>query len=196
MRLGQPWLRMRPDYTYDHYDQDLQDAARLLGIDPPTRAQLCAERDHTEATVRAAKDLIGDIPISIDYTAVDCPLALAIYLLRQGFNVESVMIDNFTESEEVFRELQQLRPDLRIYETYGWNIRQMPRGHEGKILCIGQKSAYFMNSDYFVNVVEHAGMYGYRGIRRLMDLMTDAYRNEKPMKELVQIKGWECNCCD
>lgn len=196
VRLGQPWLRMRPDYTYDHYDQDLQEAARLLGIDPPTRAQLCAERDHTEATVRAAKDLIGDIPISIDYTAVDCPLALAIYLLRQGFNVESVMIDNFTESEEVFRELQQLRPDLRIYETYGWNIRQMPRGHEGKILCIGQKSAYFMNSDNFVNVVEHAGMYGYRGIRRLIDLMTDAYRNEKPMKELVQIKGWECNCCD
>ncbi len=196
VRLGQPWRRMRPDYTYAHYDEDLTEAANQLAIAPPTRAQLGAEKDATEAAVQAALDTIGNTPVSIDYTAVDCPLALAIYLLRHGFNVESVMIDNFTESEDVFRELQALRPELRIYETYGWNIRQMPRGHEGKILCIGQKSAYFMNSNYFVNEVENAGMYGYRGIRHLMDLMTDAVQNEKPMKELVQIKGWECHCCD
>lgn len=84
------------------------------------------------------------------------------------------MVDNFTESEDVFQKLRNTKPTLRIYETYGWNIRQMQRGHAGKILCIGQKSAYFMDSDYFVNEVENAGMYGYRGLRRLMDLISDA----------------------
>ena len=70
----------------------------------------------------------------------------------------------------------------------------MQRGHAGKILCIGQKSAYFMDSDYFVNEVENAGMYGYRGLRRLMDLISDACRSPKPMRDLVQVKGWECEC--
>lgn len=135
-----------------------------------------------------------DTPVSIDYTAVDCPLELAQFLLDHGFNVESVMVDNFTESEDVFQKLRNTKPTLRIYETYGWNIRQMQRVHAGKILCIGQKSAYFMDSDYFVNEVENAGMYGYRGLRRLMDLISDAFRNPKPMRDLVQVKGWECEC--
>ena len=51
-----------------------------------------------------------------------------------------------------------------------------------------------MDSDYFVNEVENASMYGYRGLRRLMDLISDACRNPKPMRDLVQVKGWECEC--
>ena len=77
-------------------------------------------------------------------------MELTQFLLDHGFNVESVMVDNFTESEDVFQKLRNTKPTLRIYETYGWNIRQMQRVHAGKILCIGQKSAYFMDSDYFV----------------------------------------------
>ena len=85
-------------------------------------------------------------------------------------------------------------PELKIYQSLGWNIRRMERGHDGKVLAVGQKSAYFNDTNFFVNIVENGGMYGYRGIRRLMALMTDANREEKPMRELVQIKGWGCGC--
>ena len=91
---------------------------------------------------------------------MDCPLELAQFLLDHGFYVESVMVDNFTEPENVFRKLRNTKPTLRIYETFVCIIRHMQRGHAGKILCIGLKSAYFMDSDYFVNEVENAGMYG------------------------------------
>lgn len=196
VRQKQPYLKLRTGYDYDEFNEDLTAACEMLHIPAPAPAELAEARRVTEDKVHRVKEEIGDTPISIDYTAVDCPLELALYLLHHGFHVESVMVDHFTEREEIFRQLQAEAPTLRIYESYGWNIRKMPRGHEGKILCIGQKSAYFMDSDYFVNEVENAGMYGYLGIQRLMDLMLDAYRNRKPMKDLVQVKGWECGCCE
>ena len=133
-------------------------------------------------------------PIAVDYTAVDQPLGLTVFLLEHGFNVESVYIDVFTEEESVFRKLQQLKPDLKIWSSLNWNMRIAERGHEGKIVAVGQIAAYFNDTDHFVNVVESGGMYGYAGIRALMKLIADAYENPKNMRELIQIKGWGCHC--
>lgn len=194
IRLGQDFIRMRPGYNYDEYDEDLLRAASLIGVEAPSAAWLQDERQKTEMAVQKTLQLLDGTPLSLDYTAVDCPLELALFLLKHGFNVESVFVDVFTERQEVFDELRALKPDLKVYESLGWNIRAMDRTHEGKIVCIGQKSAYFMNSRFFVNVVENAGMYGYSGLRRLMELVREAFLYEKPMEKLVQIKGWGCSC--
>ena len=194
VRLGQEWIPMRPGYNYDEIGEDLKKAADCVGIAPPSPEELLEQRELTEKEVFRTKEQIGDTPVSIDYTAVDCPLELALYLTEHGFRVETVFIDVFTESREIFEALKKRLPRLKIYQSLGWNIRRMERGHDGKILCIGQKSAYFHDSDYFVNIVENDGMYGYRGIRRLMELMREADREKKPMRELVQIKGWGCSC--
>ena len=194
VRLGQEWIPMRPGYNYDEIGEDLKKAADCVGIAPPSAEELLEQRELTEKEVFRTKEQIGDTPVSIDYTAVDCPLELALYLTEHGFRVETVFIDVFTESREIFEALKKRLPRLKIYQSLGWNIRRMERGHDGKILCIGQKSAYFHDSDYFVNIVENDGMYGYRGIRRLMELMREADREKKPMRELVQIKGWGCSC--
>ena len=194
VRLGQEWIPMRPGYNYDEIGEDLKKAADCVGIAPPSPEELLEQRELTEKEVFRTKEQIGDTPVSIDYTAVDCPLELALYLTEHGFRVETVFIDVFTESREIFEALKKRLPRLKIYQSLGWNIRRMERGHDGKILCIGQKSAYFHDSDYFVNIVENDGMYGYRGIRRLMELMREADREKKPMCELVQIKGWGCSC--
>lgn len=194
IRLGQEFIRMRPGYSYDEYDEDLGRAASLLGVPGLTGLSIQDEREKTDEAVEETRRLLGDTPVSLDYTAVDCPLELALFLLEHGFNVESVFVDVFTERQEIFEKLRDRKPDLKIYESLGPNIRAMERGHEGKVLCIGQKSAYFMNSRFFVNIVENAGMYGYRGLRRLMELIREAFREEKPMEQLVQIKGWGCSC--
>ena len=194
IRLGQDWLRLRPGYNYREYDEDIRQAAFMLGISPPEDTLLDDWKADVENEVKITADLLKETPVSIDYTAVDCPLELALYLIRHGFTVESVFIDVFTESREVFDALKETAPDLKIYQTAGWNIRQMERSHDGKILCIGQKCAYFHDSDHFVNLVENAGLYGYRGIKELMRLIREAYREPKPMKDLVQVKGWGCSC--
>ena len=193
IRLGQKWLPMRPGCSYEEFDEDLRTAAEFLGIAPPTAEEITEQRKQTEEAVRSTCELLAGTPVSVDYTAVDRPLETAQYLIDHGFNVESVFVDVFTESREVFERLQKTAPDLKIYQSLGWNIRRMDRTHgEGKLVAIGQKSAYFKNTNHFVNIIENEGMYGYRGIRRLMELLSDAYLNEKPMRELVQIKGWGC----
>ncbi len=192
LRLGQTWLPMRPGYRYDEIDEDMRSAAEAFGLAPLSPMHIAAEREETEAAAARTLALVGDTPVSLDYTAVDRPLELALYLLDHGFRVESVFIDVFTEAQDVFDALQARAPELKIYQSLGWNIRRMQRGHDGPVLAIGQKSAYFLDTDHFVNVVENEGMYGYRGIRRLLDLMAEAYREEKPMRELVQVKGWGC----
>ena len=175
--------------------QDMQTALRVLDLPPLPDEEVKKWRERAEEAVLKTASLLGNTPVSVDYTAVDRPLELAVFLLEHGFQVASVFIDVFTESEEVIRKLQQLAPELKIYQSIGWNIRRMKRGYEGKIVGIGQKSAYFHDTDYFVNVVENDGMYGYRGILRLMELIEEAARIPKPMRELVQIKGWGCSCC-
>jgi len=193
LRLGQKWIPMRPGCSYDEFDEDMAKAAQFLEITPPAAQEIAEQRKLTEEAVSATCELLAGTPVSVDYTAVDRPLETAQYLLDHGFCVESVFVDVFTESKEVFERLQQTAPDLKIYQSLGWNIRRMERTHgEGKLVAIGQKSAYFKNTNHFVNIIENEGMYGYRGIRRLMELIREAYLQEKPMRELVQIKGWGC----
>ena len=188
------WLRMHPGYDYDVLEEDLCKAAELVGIEPPSKEWFENERALTDEAVAKTKELLGDTAVAIDYTAVDYPLELTEFMLERGFNVESVFLDAITESEERFERLKVKKPELKVYGTIGWNIRQMDRSHEGKIVCVGQKSAYFMNSDNFVNVIENAGMCGFSGIRHLMELIREAYSEEKPMREIVSIKGWGCSC--
>ena len=194
IRLGQEWIPMHCGYLYEKIDEDMAKAAETLGISGICEEKIRTERKRTEEEIEKTREVLGDTPVSLDYTAVDCPLELAFFLHQKGFRVESVFIDVFTESREIFDQLKAAMPELKIYQSLGWNIRQMKRGHEGKIIAIGQKSAYFNDTDHFVNIVENDGMYGYLGIRRLMELIREAAQETKPMKQLVQIKGWGCSC--
>ena len=193
-RLGQEWIPMRPGYIYDDIDADMQRAADFFGIPGRSAAAIAAERGETEREIERTRAALDGTPVSVDYTAVDRPLELAICLLEHGFNVESVFVDVFTESRETFEKLRRMAPDLKIYQSLGWNIRRMQRGHDGRIVAIGQKSAYFNDTNHFVNIVENDGMYGYSGIRRLMALIRRANDEAQDMRALVQIKGWGCGC--
>ena len=68
-------------------------------------------------------------------------------------------------------------------------------GGSCNVLAIGQKAAYFENTEHFVNVVEGGGMNGYEAITRTCELMRDAYINKKDMRGLVQVKGLGCEVC-
>ena len=194
LRLGQKWIALNPGYDFDMIDADLRKAASVLSIAPPDGEEILRQRQLTMEEIEKTRQQLKDTPLSIDYTAVDRPLELALFLSEHGFRVETLFLDNFTESEEVFEKLKERLPDLKIYQSLGWNIRKMERGFDGKIVAVGQKSAYFHNTDYFVNIVENEGMYGYRGIRRLMQLIREADAEAKPMRQLVQVKGWGCSC--
>ena len=64
-----------------------------------------------------------------------------------------------------------------------------------KTLALGQKAAYFTGSDYFVNMVEGGGLYGYDGIMKLAALMAEAWLAPKDARKLIQIKGMGSEGC-
>lgn len=194
IRLGQEWVEMHETYDYEAIEKDLDRAAEAMHIPPYSQAEYAELRKQTEAKVEKAREVLDGIPVSIDYTLIDEPLGLALYLLDHGFEVESVLIDSIHEDESVFRKLQARKPDLRFYNSLNWNMRACDRTHDGKIIGIGQKAAYFNNTPYFINAVENAGMYGFQGIMRLMDLLIEAAEQPKDLKQLVQVKGWGCRC--
>ena len=206
IRLKQPYLMMRPGYVYEEIDADLAALSERMGIPAPSAEETEKLRAAAEQAAADAAAVLKDTPVSVDGTAVDCPLGLCVYLLEHGFRVETLFVDNFTEPEEVFMKLRSLKPDLKVYSALNWNMRQKERGWQpeesrgaagsdgAKIVAIGQRAAYFHDTNYFVDLVNNDGMYGYRGIVRLMELLTEAFREEKDMRRLIQIKGWGCSC--
>ena len=45
----------------------------------------------------------------------------------------------------------------------------------------------------FAKGLEGAGLYGFDGIIRMLGLMTDANREEKDARKLIQVKGLGCS---
>jgi hypothetical protein len=130
--------------------------------------------------------------------------SLARFLLDNGFNVTKVYLDAVPAADrEDFEYLRDNDPDLMLHPTVhssmrfasGENSACASDADSCRVLAIGQKAAYFENTDHFVNVVEGGGMTGYKAITETLRLMRDAYENRKPMRDLVQIKGLGCEVC-
>ena len=142
------------------------------------------------------KSVIGDTPIIIDYTAFTRPLSLAILLLKYGFNVTKIYADAFTfEEEKDFEYLKSSHPDIEILPTVHSCMRTNARLSEKKTLAIGQKAAYFGGTEYFVNIVESGGYFGFEGILKLCRDMKEAVNTPKDTRSLIQIKGMGCCGC-
>ncbi len=196
LRLGQKWLPMRESYVYDEIEEDMAKACQALGIPAPSKEENELQRDLTEQAAAHCREVLDGTPLAVDSTAVDRPLEFALYLLNHGFEVEAVLVEAITEDEGVFRALQKKKPDLKVYSSLGWNMRIVDRSFDGKIVGIGQKSAYFHDTPYFVNEVENAGMYGFSGIRKMFSLIEEAAGEKKDMETLIQHKGWGCSACE
>ena len=149
-----------------------------------------------EDSINHAKSIIGDTPVVLDYLYHPRPLGLAKLLLEHGFHVTTVYLDSISPEEKpAFDWLKLHHPDLELRATIQTKMRVLPRGTEGKVLAIGQKAAWFSGSSYFVNMVQGGGLWGFDGIRRTLELMTEAFLEEKDPEDLIVRKGWGCESC-
>lgn len=192
-RLGMKHLYLPQCFGYDEitvYLNELADELQVERILSEERIRDCEE------ALSQAKKIIGDTPIAIDYTAVPRPLGLARLLLEHGFHVFRIYADSFAaEEKEDFQWLKVHAPWLMIYATIHVKMRVLPRECDGKVLAIGQKAAYFTGTQYFVNMVEGGGLYGFSGICRMAELMTEAFQQEKNTEDLIIRKGLGCDSC-
>ena len=149
-----------------------------------------------EDSINHAKSIIGGTPVVLDYLYHPRPFGLAKLLLEHGFHVTTVYLDSISPEEKpAFDWLKLHHPDLELRATIQTKMRVLPRGTEGKVLAIGQKAAWFSGSRNFVNMVQGGGLWGFDGIRGTMELMTEAFLEEKDPEDLIVRKGWGCESC-
>lgn len=195
IRLNQEHLHLPNSFDYAKIRENLSRTASYFHLMLP---DLNVLEQQTEEQIEHTAKLLKGIPISIDYTAVDQPLGLARLLISHGFKVISVFADNYTgEEAEAFTWLKENAGELKLYGTVHWSMRVMDRNaakEYGKLLAVGQKAAYFTGTEYFVNLVENDGCFGFHGIRKLMKLMEEAVSVPKDTKKIIQVKGWGCSC--
>ena len=203
-RLGREHIYMPASFDYEEIKQQMELLAeKVISECVKTEKDIWnreawfeKEIAACEASVAQAHSIIGDTPIVIDYLMHPRPLGLAKYLLEHGFCVEAVYLDGVSlEEERAFYWLREHAPELELRATIQPKMRVLPRNHEGKVLALGQKAAWFTQNPYFVNVVEGAGWYGFDGIRKMAELMIRACEEEKEVEDLVVRKGWGCESC-
>ena len=192
-RLGATHIYVPFSFDFDEIDAGFASLAKVLGIPSPDSSQ---KRQACSDALKETLGLVGNTPIAIDYTFCPRPLGLAKLLLENGFNVQRVYLDVVTgEERKAFEALQKQYPDLLLFPTVHASMRFLARKEPSGYLAIGQKAAHFMNTNHFVNVVEGGGMLGYQAILSTLELMREAFLEEKDTRNLIQIKGMGCGGC-
>jgi hypothetical protein len=191
-RLGGTHFYMPFSFDFGEIKTGFEKLGQMLGIEISDDLK---KREACENALKETYELIGKTPIAIDYSYCTRPLGLAKMLLDAGFFVEKVYVDAIIGEEKAdFMYLQKHYPDLLLYPTVHAGMRFMANKEKTKVLAIGQKAAYFENTNHFVNVVEGGGMLGYDAVLHTLELMREAYQKEKDMRNLIQIKGMGCGC--
>ncbi|MFR4699794.1 MAG: nitrogenase, partial [Christensenellaceae bacterium] len=192
-RLNRRYMYLPSSFSCEEITENLNKLSDALSIQ---RIDVQSEREKSEAALKEAYRIIGQTRIAIDYTVHPRHLGLARLLTEHGFNVVRVYLDSVnTEEEQDFIWLKRNAPDLELAATVQVKMRVLERGAGEKTLAIGQKAAWFENTPHFVNMVEGGGLYGFDGICKMAELMTDAFLNEKDTRDIVPRKGLGCESC-
>ena len=192
-RLGGTHIYVPFSFDYSEIEEGFTKLTNALGITAP---DFTGKQAACDAALKETLDIVGSIPIAIDYTYCPRPLGLAKLLLDNGFNVQRVYLDVITaEERNAYEYLKDHYPQLLLFPTVHASMRFLAEKEPSGYLAIGQKAAHFMNTGYFVNVVEGGGMLGYQAILKTLALMREAVRQEKDMRSLIQIKGMGCGGC-
>ena len=187
VRMNRPYKYI--PFTFDY--GDTEEGLKSLDVAIPD-GFIENGKERCEEAARRLKDKIGDTEIALDYTAMPRPLSLARFLVSRGFNLTEVYADVIDPDEQRdFEWLRENKPDLLIRSTVHV-LGRRPAKREGKILAIGQKAAWFTGTEFFVNMIEGGGLYGFSGIEKFLSIMEEAYNTPKDTRDIIPRKGIGC----
>ncbi len=192
-RLERRHLYLPVSFDFENIENNYTILCNALDIEKPDFKD---KKTIAESALDKALNIISDTPIVIDFLAVARPFELALLLTKHGFNVKYIIADALNaEEKESFCKLKELRSDIEIFSSLSVNMIKKVKTNDKKILSIGQKGAFYFETDCFVNMVYEDGLYGYHAISRLSELMVDAFLNPKDRNTVLKYKGHFCSTC-
>ncbi|QTQ14578.1 oxidoreductase [Treponema parvum] len=154
-----------------------------------TPVDMTSDIEKAENAFKAAKKVIGDFPIAIDFQAIKAPFCLARVLLQHDFNVQLICADQVLEFDKANYEwLGQNYPDLEVMNPlHPDTVKFEYKGRD--FLCIGFDAGYLTGSKHVVDFLDDAGNYGFDGVARLSNLMIKAYEQEADVNKMINDAG-------
>lgn len=212
-RLDKKHLYLPANFSFEEITEHYNQLLCALGLPVLSEDEVQVNVQQCHAALADALQHIGQIPIVIDYTCHPRPLGLARLLIEHGFNVCQIFLDAVSAEEiKDFEWLKAHATNVWLTATIAPKMRVYPRhtlqdfkksvttsglinDSSDTVLAIGQKAAWFTGTKHFVNIVSGGGLYGFDGIRRMAELITDAFEQEKEPQDYIIQKGWGCDCC-
>lgn len=192
-RLARPFLYLPMSFDFALIHDSLSVITSALSL---TSLDEIDERKQCDQVMKDALRVIGQTPVVIDSLFHPRPLELAKLLLEYGFRVTDVFLDAVAPEEEPTLDwLRTNAPSLKLTSIILPDRRVADRSRTEKTLALGPKAAWFTSTEFFVNIVQGGGLWGYAGIRSLGKQMVEAFHRPKDTRDLVPRKGLGCSNC-
>jgi hypothetical protein len=133
---------------------------------------------QTKHTIQSVLELVDETPIVIDSSASVRPFSLARALVGYGFRVEAVIGSRPKDEDEMAYDwLAQSRPEIMLISREGVKDTAGYSFGEHSIL-MGAAGTGFVNTGHVVEIYNDETFFGFYGIRKLMHLISKAYRSD------------------
>ena len=176
-------LVLLPTYSVrranDYYEQISEALGTEIDTEPYAESAL-------EAVDRVL-DKVRGLTIAVGSTATEMPFGLARSLHEYGFDIRSVFHSGISASERADAEyLMSEIPGLEIYDCSDPSMRpKVGRCGEADI-SIGYNAAYFARTKHSADVVLDRGMFGFSGIRMLMEKIEESLTCDEGLVRQVE----------
>ena len=147
---------------------------------------LSAYEEQCRQAMRETAEALGDMQIIIDGETITRPFDLAKALLEAGMKVKCIYEQEVLPSDKENYEwvctnhpeimiLQPQHPKTTVSEKIGQEC-----------LSIGFSAAYISGARYVVDIAGQHGLYGFRGVLELMEMIREAAKEEVDLKKLLE----------
>ncbi|NMA69465.1 MAG: nitrogen fixation protein NifE [Desulfitobacterium sp.] len=174
-RLDIPYLDMPVSYDLNEVEKCYHALALVLGVVPKGWE---GYRREAEAAIASCRKKLRNTPLLIDSSAAMRPFAMAKALQGYGFKIAAIFITHGKDEDMAERQwLIEHSPETRII----WGGRYdtvISHDLPADAVAIGFDVAYTLKSPRFVDLQRDETLFGFHGIRTLMEKIAEAYDTE------------------
>jgi nitrogenase molybdenum-iron protein alpha/beta subunit len=182
-KLGIPFVMALTAFRPENITKTYGQIAQAMGAQCP---DLTAYESAAENALKETARALGDVKIIVDGEAVNRPFEFARALIEAGFTVHSIYEQKLIPAdEEDFQWVRENHPEIPIYQPQHPKMTTAEKTTE-ECVAVGYSAGYLSGARHVVDLGGQNGLYGYRGVVRLMEMIRKAAAEEADMKKMLQ----------
>lgn len=189
---GIPYIFLPPTYDLDEIEDNYKKLSEFLfeGESNDDLDHILNEaRKKAEEDIEKALKVVSNFPIVVDASATIQPFGLSNALLNYGFNVVRTGAQECLPFDQGHLEMIEKNfPQVNVYQPLDPSASrredQLPES-----LSIGVEGAYLTGSKYVADAFADLQMFGFHGVSRLMELISDGVEKPVDLKEMLDDYG-------